>query len=107
MKVSGFYMINGADIEDVNNKAVLMFNDEIKPHLDRIYGKNTFKVDDTVKAEDFYDDETGKSYDVHFILDIPEVDFEEEAAEFGILESLMCCGLGIYDESEYYLASSL
>lgn len=101
MKVSGFYLINGADIEDVNNKAVSMFNDEIKPHLDRIYGKNTFKVDDTVRAEDFYDDETGKSYDVHFILDLPEVDFKEESPEFDILERLMCCGLGIYDESEY------
>lgn len=98
MKVSGFYMANGKNSIDAKNNVEKMFTGEIAPILNVVFGENSFNVCDTIRTEEF-DEKGSKAFDVHFILDIPRIDFEEDTEPFYNLEKLINTGLGIaYEE---------
>mgnify|MGYP001241812153 CR=1 FL=1 len=98
MKVSGFYMSNGKNKGEARNNVENMFKEEIAPILSVVLGENYFETTDVVRTEE-YDEEDSKAFDVHFILDIPRINFEEYTEPFYNLEKMVCTGLGIVDNS--------
>lgn len=97
MKVSGFYMSSGKNRGKARNNVENMFKEEIAPILSVVFGENYFEITDVVRTEE-YDEEDSKAFDVHFILDIPRINFEEDTKPFYNLEKMVCTGLGVVDK---------
>lgn len=96
MKVSGFFMCLGRSRHEVKGEVERSFIEEIIPLLIRKYKRIKFKVEEVVRTEE-YDENKLKAYDVHFILEIPGLDIEEQTGEFSDLERTCCTGLNIVE----------
>lgn len=101
MKFSGFYMGVGKDKENTKDNVIRMYKDELSNTITNLYGKNSFEVTDIIRdltTEDC-EDENSKCYDVHFILNLPEVDgIKEDTEPFYDMEKAMFTGLGVIEE---------
>lgn len=92
MRYSGFYMVNASNKKDAKKRTEEVFQREITNTLNEVYGEHLFMVTDVLRREENDEDNGLKSYDVHFILNLPYVSFKEDTKPFYNLEKMVYTG---------------